>query len=74
MYMISNLLLLKFKAQWSPVNPETKKAYDRSFNLELQNNTTSKKKPEGLTSLKVVRDKVRKGSCGIFVRLYTCCT
>lgn len=44
--------------QWSPVNPEGKKTYDRLFLLELQNNPASQKKPEGLPSLEVVRDKV----------------
>lgn len=43
--------------QWSPVNPEGKKAYDRTFLLELQNNPASQKKPEGLPNLEVVRDK-----------------
>ncbi len=44
--------------QWSPVNPSGKKTYDRNFLLELQNNPVSMKKPEGLPSLEVVRDKV----------------
>lgn len=44
--------------QWSPVNPSGKKAYDRNFLLELQNNPASMKKPDGLPSLEVVRDKV----------------
>ena len=49
-----------FTDQWSPVNPEGKKTYDRNFLLELQNNPASQKKPEGLPSLEVVLDKVRK--------------
>lgn len=44
--------------QWSPVNPEGKKAYDRTFLLELQHNPASQKKPDGLPNLEVVRDKV----------------
>jgi hypothetical protein len=56
-------LFLKFKDQWSPVNPEGKKVTeedDSDFLLELQNNPASQTKPEGLPSLEVVLDKVRK--------------
>ncbi|XP_053654617.1 eukaryotic translation initiation factor 4 gamma 3, partial [Cherax quadricarinatus] len=42
--------------QWSPVNPEGKRQYDRRFLLELQNNPLSLKKPESLPNLEVVRD------------------
>jgi hypothetical protein len=44
--------------QWSPHNPEGKKAYDRTFLLMLQKNPASQRKPEGLPNLEVVRDKV----------------
>jgi|688.fasta_scaffold344625_4 hypothetical protein len=56
--MIYFYTFLMFTDQWSPVNPEGKKTYDRNFLLELQNNPASQKKPEGLPSLEVVRDKV----------------
>ncbi|XP_037786200.1 eukaryotic translation initiation factor 4 gamma 1-like isoform X22 [Penaeus monodon] len=42
--------------QWSPVNPDGKRQYDRRFLLELQNNPLSLKKPESLPNLEVVRD------------------
>jgi len=50
--------------QWSPINPDGKRQYDRSFLLELQNNPLSLKKPEALPNLEVVRDGVvqRKAS------------
>ncbi|XP_064599552.1 eukaryotic translation initiation factor 4 gamma 1-like isoform X2 [Liolophura sinensis] len=37
--------------QWSPLNPEGKKCYDRAFLLELQYSTESVTKPEGLPHL-----------------------
>ena len=37
--------------QWSPLNPEGKKLYDRNFLLTLQWENESTKKPEGLTHL-----------------------
>ncbi|XP_066968480.1 eukaryotic translation initiation factor 4 gamma 1-like isoform X4 [Macrobrachium rosenbergii] len=42
--------------QWSPLNPDGKRQYDRRFLLELQNNPLSLKKPESLPNLEVVRD------------------
>lgn len=42
--------------QWSPINPDGKRQYDRSFLLELQNNSLSLKKPDNLPNLEVVRD------------------
>ena len=50
-----------FTDQWSPLNPEGKKTYDRHFLLQLQNNSASQKKPEGLPIiLQRVRDIVRR--------------
>nr|CAD7196109.1 unnamed protein product [Timema douglasi] len=40
--------------QWSPVNPDGKKKYERDFLMELQNDPQSKKKPENLPDLEVV--------------------
>ena len=45
---------LKYKYrenQWSPLNPEGKKVYDRSFLLSLQYADTSRSKPEGMAHL-----------------------
>ena len=71
--MIYLLFLIVSTDQWSPVNPQGKKAYGRNFLLELQNSPACQKKPHGLASLEIVRDKVRKGCLGIFVRLYVEC-
>nr|CAD7458633.1 unnamed protein product [Timema tahoe] len=40
--------------QWSPVNPDGKKKYERDFLMELQNDPQSKKKPDNLPDLEVV--------------------
>lgn len=40
--------------QWSPLNPEGKKRYERDFLMELQNDPQSKKKPENLPDIEVV--------------------
>merc|ERR1712071_170303 len=54
----SSMLRFSYKDdQWSPLNPEGKKTYDRVFLLELQNTPASQKKPLGLPNLEVVRDK-----------------
>lgn len=45
---------LKIKDQWSPVNPEGKKKYERDFLLELQNEPQSRKKPENLPDVEAV--------------------
>ncbi|KAK3893614.1 hypothetical protein Pcinc_002575 [Petrolisthes cinctipes] len=42
--------------QWSPVNPDGKRQYDRRFLLELRNSPLSLKKPESLPNLEIVRD------------------
>ena len=58
--MIYLLFLIVSTDQWSPVNPQGKKTYGRNFLLELQNSPACQKKPHGLASLEIVRDKVRK--------------
>jgi hypothetical protein len=40
--------------QWSPLNQEGKKSYDRDFLMKFRNHPQSKKKPENLTDLEVV--------------------
>nr|XP_050051080.1 eukaryotic translation initiation factor 4 gamma 1-like isoform X2 [Dermacentor andersoni] len=51
--------LLKYsyrEDQWSPVNPEGRKQYDRQFLLMLQGEPMSLKKPFGLPNLDVIKD------------------
>ncbi|XP_022239688.1 eukaryotic translation initiation factor 4 gamma 1-like isoform X2 [Limulus polyphemus] len=43
--------------QWSPLNQEGKKQYDRAFLLQLQSEPMSLKKPQGLPNLEVIKDK-----------------
>ncbi|XP_076358075.1 eukaryotic translation initiation factor 4 gamma 3-like isoform X2 [Tachypleus tridentatus] len=43
--------------QWSPLNLEGKKQYDRDFLLQLQSEPVSLKKPQGLPDLEVIKDK-----------------
>ena len=46
--------------QWSPINTEGKKSYDRNFLLQMQYSNESLEKPEGLPKLPdVILDKVR---------------
>ncbi|XP_021930528.1 eukaryotic translation initiation factor 4 gamma 3-like isoform X4 [Zootermopsis nevadensis] len=40
--------------QWSPLNPEGKKKYERDFLMELQNDPQSKRKPDNLPDLEIV--------------------
>ena len=48
-----------YSDQWSPLNPEGKKQYDRNFLLQLQYATESLEKPEGLPKLpEVILDRV----------------
>ncbi|CAN7985670.1 unnamed protein product [Ixodes hexagonus] len=42
--------------QWSPLNPEGRKQYDRSFLIMLQGEPMSLKKPFGLPNLDVIKD------------------
>ena len=45
--------------QWSPLNPEGKKQYDRDFLLSLQDQCSSRTKPDNLPDLPdVILDKV----------------
>ncbi|XP_022249627.1 eukaryotic translation initiation factor 4 gamma 3-like isoform X2 [Limulus polyphemus] len=43
--------------QWSPLNLEGKKQYDRAFLLQLQSEPISLKKPQGLPNLEVIKDR-----------------
>ncbi|XP_055935890.1 eukaryotic translation initiation factor 4 gamma 3-like isoform X2 [Argiope bruennichi] len=43
--------------QWSPLNPEGKKQYDREFLLQLQSQPMSLCKPNNLPNLDVIKDK-----------------
>ena len=54
-----NVLYFVRSDQWSPLNPEGKKHYDRTFLLQLQYSTESIQKPDGLPLLPdVVLDTV----------------
>jgi len=62
----------KFSDQWSPLNPEGKKQYDRNFMLQLQFANPSIVKPVGLPPmLDIILNEVRslKGSLSIFIVL-----
>ncbi|XP_054711233.1 eukaryotic translation initiation factor 4 gamma 1-like [Uloborus diversus] len=53
-------LILKYEYkedQWSPLNPEGKKQYDRDFLLQLQGEPMSLCKPSNLPNLDVIKDK-----------------
>ncbi|GFY43048.1 eukaryotic translation initiation factor 4 gamma 3 [Trichonephila inaurata madagascariensis] len=45
--------------QWSPLNPEGKKQYDRDFLLQLQSQPMSLCKPMNLPNLDVIKDKAQ---------------
>ncbi|GFQ88988.1 eukaryotic translation initiation factor 4 gamma 3 [Trichonephila clavata] len=45
--------------QWSPLNPEGKKQYDRDFLLQLQSQPMSLCKPMNLPNVDVIKDKVQ---------------
>ncbi|KFM75365.1 Eukaryotic translation initiation factor 4 gamma 1, partial [Stegodyphus mimosarum] len=52
------VLKLKYKEdQWSPLNPNGKKQYDRDFLLQLQFVSLSLQKPSNLPMLTIIRDK-----------------
>nr|XP_042899428.1 LOW QUALITY PROTEIN: eukaryotic translation initiation factor 4 gamma 3 [Parasteatoda tepidariorum] len=54
----SNKLKYSYKEdQWSPVNIEGKKQYDRDFLLQLQCQPSSLVKPQNLPNLDVIKDK-----------------
>ncbi|XP_034238219.1 eukaryotic translation initiation factor 4 gamma 1-like isoform X2 [Thrips palmi] len=46
--------------QWSPLNPDGKKKYDRSFLMDLRNDPQSQKKPDGLPEMEVVLKESNK--------------
>lgn len=55
-----NKIILKYtykEDQWSPLNPEGKKQYDRDFLLQLQSQPMSLCKPSNLPNLDVIKDK-----------------
>ncbi|XP_055935893.1 eukaryotic translation initiation factor 4 gamma 3-like isoform X2 [Argiope bruennichi] len=55
-----NNIVLKFsykEDQWSPLNPEGKKQYDREFLLQLQSQPMSLCKPSNLPNLDVIKNK-----------------
>ncbi|CAL1268470.1 unnamed protein product [Larinioides sclopetarius] len=55
-----NKIVFKFsykEDQWSPLNPEGKKHYDREFLLYLQSQPLSLCKPNNLPNLSVIKDK-----------------
>jgi len=59
----TNLYLFSPIDQWSPINKEGKKQYDRTFLLELQNDPLSQVKPINLPPIEgIVRDKSVAGS------------
>ena len=43
--------------QWSPLNPEGKKQYDREFLIKLQFDDLSMTKPSSLPNMEIVKDK-----------------
>lgn len=46
--------------QWSPLNPEGKKHYDREFLLQFQNEYSAVQKPAGLPDIPdIILDKVQ---------------
>ncbi|GIY74246.1 eukaryotic translation initiation factor 4 gamma 3 [Caerostris extrusa] len=57
-----NKITLKYtykEDQWSPLNPEGKKQYDRDFLLQLQSQPMSLCKPNNLPNLDVIKDKAQ---------------
>ncbi|XP_053379713.1 uncharacterized protein LOC128548550 isoform X2 [Mercenaria mercenaria] len=51
--------------QWSPLNPEGKKHYDRDFLLQFQNDYNAIQKPAGLPDiLDIILDKKKQGEGG----------
>ena len=55
----STCLILILIDQWSPLNPEGKRLYDRDFLLSIQYSSESTQKPAGLPDLPdIILDKV----------------
>lgn len=50
--------------QWSPLNPEGKKQYDREFLICLQSDPLSMEKPTNLPNMEIVKDKPNMGPGG----------
>ena len=52
--------------QWSPINIEGKKQYDREFLMKLQQDPLSMTKPDNLPNMDIIKDKaIAKISSGI---------
>ena len=43
--------------QWSPINVEGKKQYDREFLIKLQQDPLSMTKPENLPNMDIIKDR-----------------
>ena len=43
--------------QWSPINIEGKKQYDREFLMKLQQDPLSMTKPDNLPNMDIIKDK-----------------
>ena len=52
---------LIFTEQWSPINLEGKKQYDREFLVQLAKDPLSMRKPANLPSMDIIKDKVNAG-------------
>ncbi|KAL0277381.1 UNVERIFIED_CONTAM: hypothetical protein PYX00_004693 [Menopon gallinae] len=48
------------KDQWSPLNPEGKKKYDRDFILELMDDPQSRRKPPDLPNMDLLKDNTKQ--------------
>ena len=65
---VHNLMIFisKFLDQWSPINIEGKKQYDREFLMKLQQDPLSMTKPDNLPNMDIIKDKaIAKISSGI---------
>ncbi|GBN33963.1 hypothetical protein AVEN_223869-1, partial [Araneus ventricosus] len=66
-----NRILLKYRYtvdQWSPLNPEGKKQYDREFLLQLQFQPMSLRKPEDLRNIDVIKYELYKAHIQKFTK------
>ena len=58
--------MVTFLDQWSPINIEGKKQYDREFLMKLQQDPLSMTKPDNLPNMDIIKDKaIAKISSGI---------
>ncbi len=56
-----------FSDQWSPLNPEGKKHYDRNFLLQVRYSSESMQKPEGLQIPDILLETVSALADGLSV-------